>query len=74
MLGDGESQEGLIWESALAASNFKADNLMAILDHNGMQSGGRCRRHLLPWETWPTSGGPSGGMCRSWTATISRPS
>jgi transketolase len=40
MLGDGEIQEGLIWESALAAPNFKLDNLVAILDNNGMQSGG----------------------------------
>lgn len=40
LIGDGESQEGLIWEAALAAPNFKADNLVAILDNNGMQSGG----------------------------------
>jgi transketolase len=40
MLGDGEIQEGLIWEAALAAPNFKVDNLVAILDNNGMQSGG----------------------------------
>jgi len=40
LLGDGEIQEGLIWESALAAPNFKVDNLIAILDNNGMQSGG----------------------------------
>lgn len=40
MLGDGEIQEGLIWEAAMAAPNFKLDNLVAILDNNGMQSGG----------------------------------
>lgn len=40
LLGDGEIQEGLIWESALAAPNYRADNLVAILDNNGMQSGG----------------------------------
>ena len=40
LIGDGESQEGLIWEAALAAPNFKVDNLVAILDNNGMQSGG----------------------------------
>jgi transketolase len=34
MIGDGESQEGQIWESALNAPNFKLDNLCAILDWN----------------------------------------
>lgn len=40
LLGDGEIQEGGIWEAALAASKFKADNLIAILDYNGVQLDG----------------------------------
>lgn len=40
LLGDGELQEGLVWEAALAAPKFKAGNLCAILDYNHLQSGG----------------------------------
>ena len=40
ILGDGEIQEGAIWEAAMSASKFKTDNLVAILDHNGVQLDG----------------------------------
>jgi len=40
MIGDGECDEGNIWESAMAASHFKLNNLTAILDHNGLQIDG----------------------------------
>ncbi len=40
ILGDGEIQEGIIWEAAMAASKFKANNLIAILDSNGVQLDG----------------------------------
>ena len=40
MLGDGECQEGQIWEAAMAAAHFKLDNLTFILDHNGLQIDG----------------------------------
>ncbi len=40
LMGDGEMQEGNIWEAAMAASHYKADNLCAILDHNGFQIDG----------------------------------
>jgi len=40
MLGDGEIEEGQIWEAAMAASHYKADNLCAILDQNGLQIDG----------------------------------
>lgn len=40
LCGDGEIAEGQIWEAALAAVNFKADNLVAIIDHNKMQANG----------------------------------
>lgn len=39
-IGDGESQEGLIWEGAMSASRYKLDHLIVFLDHNGWQSGG----------------------------------
>lgn len=41
VLGDGELQEGLVWEAAMSASHYKMDNLLAIVDHNGLQIDGR---------------------------------
>jgi transketolase len=43
LLGDGEIQEGNIWEAAMAASHYKCDNLCAILDYNGFQIDGRTK-------------------------------
>ncbi|MEP9412226.1 MAG: transketolase [Candidatus Brocadia sp.] len=40
MLGDGEIEEGQVWEAAMAASHYKMDNLCAILDQNGLQIDG----------------------------------
>ncbi len=42
LLGDGEVQEGNIWEAAMAAGHFGCSNLCAILDFNGCQIDGRC--------------------------------
>lgn len=41
LLGDGETQEGNIWEAAMAAAHYRCDNLCAILDYNGLQIDGR---------------------------------
>ena len=38
--GDGELQEGSIWEAAMAAAHYKLDNLVAIIDRNGLQIDG----------------------------------
>lgn len=38
ILGDGELAEGQVWEAAMAASVYKADNLCAIIDRNGVQA------------------------------------
>jgi transketolase len=40
LMGDGEIQEGIVWEAAMAASKFKLDNVVAILDRNGVQLDG----------------------------------
>lgn len=40
MIGDGESDQGQIWEAAMSAAKYKADNLTAILDLNGYQQTG----------------------------------
>jgi transketolase len=39
LLGDGEIQEGNVWEAAMAAAKFRLDNLVAIIDQNGLQGG-----------------------------------
>lgn len=41
LLGDGELQEGIIWEAAMAAAHYKLDNLVAIIDWNGLQIDGK---------------------------------
>jgi len=38
ILGDGECDEGAIWEAALVSHHFQLDNLIAVIDHNKMQS------------------------------------
>jgi len=40
LLGDGECDEGQVWEGAMAAAHFKVDNLVAIIDNNGQQIDG----------------------------------
>ncbi len=40
MLGDGECEEGQVWEAAMFASHYKLDNLVAIVDYNGLQIDG----------------------------------
>jgi transketolase len=42
LLGDGEIQEGQVWEAFMAGAHFKLDNLCAIIDNNGLQIDGTC--------------------------------
>ncbi len=42
LLGDGEIQEGQVWEAAMTASHYHLDNLCAIIDNNGLQIDGHC--------------------------------
>ena len=46
VLGDGECDEGSVWEAALFANHFRLDNLVAIVDHNHMQSLDTCENTL----------------------------
>lgn len=41
LMGNGECNEGSVWEAAMAAAHFKLDRLIAIIDHNQMQSDGK---------------------------------
>ncbi|MFC1943870.1 transketolase, partial [Chloroflexota bacterium] len=40
LMGDGECDEGQVWEAAMAAAHFKVDSLVAIVDNNGLQIDG----------------------------------
>ncbi len=50
LLGDGECQEGQVWEAAMTASHYKLDNVTAILDYNGLQIDGPVKdvMHINP--------------------------
>lgn len=64
LLGDGECQEGQVWEAAMVAARYRLDNLIAIVDHNKLQQYG-----------WPGDGPDgrlppqeSGELARKWSA------
>lgn len=48
MLGDGECEEGEVWEAAMAAAHYHLDNLCAILDYNGLQIDGNIADVMNP--------------------------
>lgn len=48
ILGDGETQEGQVWEASMAAAHYKLDNLTAFLDHNGLQIDGKITDVMSP--------------------------
>ena len=48
VLGDGESEEGQVWEAAMFAAHYKLDNLVAILDLNGLQIDGPITEVMNP--------------------------
>ena len=52
LMGDGECNEGSVWEAAMAAKHYKLSNLVAIIDGNDMQSdGARCDIMAADYET-----------------------
>lgn len=48
ILGDGELEEGMVWESAMFAAHYKLDNLTAFVDFNGLQIDGPVSQVLSP--------------------------
>jgi len=48
LLGDGEIEEGMVWEACMAAAHYKLDNLMAFVDNNGLQIDGRVAEVMSP--------------------------
>ena len=53
LVGDGESQEGQIWEAIMFAAHYKLDNLCLIIDNNGLQIDGKVSdvMNTMPYDT-----------------------
>ena len=53
LVGDGESQEGQIWEAIMFAAHYKLDNLCLIIDNNGLQIDGNVKdvMNTMPYDT-----------------------
>ena len=49
LLGDGEIQEGQVWEACMAAAHYKLDNFVAIVDNNGLQIDGNVADVMSPY-------------------------
>ena len=49
LLGDGEIQEGQVWEACMFASHYKLDNLCVIIDNNGLQIDGDIAKVMSPY-------------------------
>ena len=49
LLGDGEIQEGQVWEACMSAAHFKLDNLCIIVDNNGLQIDGNIADVMSPY-------------------------
>lgn len=49
LLGDGEIQEGQVWEACMLASHYKLDNLVVIVDNNGLQIDGAVEKVMNPY-------------------------
>lgn len=49
LLGDGEIQEGQVWEACMSAAHYKLDNLCVIIDNNGLQIDGDIAKVMSPY-------------------------
>lgn len=49
ILGDGEIEEGQVWEAAMFAAHYKLDNLVAVVDNNGLQIDGKISEVMSPY-------------------------
>lgn len=49
LLGDGEIQEGQVWEAFMFASQYKLDNLCVMIDNNGLQIDGKVENVMSPY-------------------------
>lgn len=76
LVGDGECNEGSVWEAAMAARQFGLDNLTVIVDRNRLQSDGLCRKVMdmddmaakwraFGWEATDVDGHDAGALLDS---------
>ncbi len=49
ILGDGEIEEGQVWEAAMFAAHYQLDNLVAVIDNNGLQIDGKISEVMSPY-------------------------
>ncbi len=49
ILGDGEIEEGMVWEAAMFASHYQLDNLVAVVDNNNLQIDGKISDVMSPY-------------------------
>ena len=67
LIGDGEAQEGVVWEAAMSASHYKLNNLVVLMDYNGLQIDGtneqvmniediRAKFEAFGWDTLEVDG------------------
>lgn len=64
VLGDGECDEGQVWEAAMAASAYQADNLVVIVDRNRLQYDGKTEE-IMPLEDMQAKWRAFGWQCLS---------
>ncbi len=83
LLGDGECNEGSIWEAAMSAVHFKLANLVVIIDQNGLQSDGACEAvfNTAPlqnmwdgfgWKTYTVNGNNVKELCDVFDICVSQ--
>lgn len=79
LMGDGEQAEGSVWEAAMAAANYKLDNLVAIIDNNKLQISGpvervmnsaplRAKYESFGWEVREVDGHDLSELCEAFDA------
>jgi transketolase len=80
-LSDGEMQEGSTWEAAMAAAHFRADNLIALVDCNGIQADGKIVLNMEPvaakwsgfgWNTQEIDGNSISALLAAFDASRAR--
>ena len=67
LMGEGEINEGSVWEAAAGADKHRLSNLTAIIDYNQFQSAGRCSK-FRTWSRLPTNGRATVSRCWRRTA------
>jgi len=76
LLGDGECQEGQVWEAAMTAAHHRIDTLTVLIDRNGLQAMGGTEERMaveplvakwesFGWRVWEIDGHDMGAICRA---------